>query len=120
MNLNKIYKKIPSLKCPPGCSACCGPVPLCSKEASVLKDLVKDNPDKSLLEGLNSFMTPTDPDLNCKFSSAKGCTVYENRPLMCRLFGTVESLKCPLGCAPSRYLTRAEENDLMTFYKNLK
>jgi len=120
MNLNKIYKKIPTLKCPPGCSACCGPVPLCSKEALILKEIVKNNSDKALLEGLDSFMTPIDSEMNCRFSSDKGCTVYGNRPFMCRLYGTVESLKCPIGCKPGRYLTLTEENDLMEFYKDQK
>jgi hypothetical protein len=119
MNLNKIYKRIPKFKCQPGCSACCGPVPLCTKEAAVLKEIFKDNPDKSILEGLNSFITPIDSKANCKFSSANGCTVYENRPYMCRLFGTTETLVCPLGCKPGTYLTRTEENDLMEFYKKL-
>jgi len=119
MNLNKIYKRIPTLKCPPGCSACCGPVPLCNKEASVLREHFKDNPDKSLLEGINSFITPVDEHLNCRFSSKEGCTVYDKRPFMCRLFGITESLKCPLGCKPNRYLTFAEESELMEFYKKL-
>jgi Fe-S-cluster containining protein len=120
MNLNKIYKKIPKFKCPPGCSACCGPVPLCSKEVLILKEIVKDNPDKSISEGLDSFVTPIDSKMNCKFSSIKGCTVYENRPFMCRLYGTTESLKCPLGCKPTWYLTPTEENELMNSYKSLK
>jgi Fe-S-cluster containining protein len=120
MNLNKIYKRIPKFKCQPGCNACCGPVPLCTKEAAVLKEIVKDNPDRSLLEGLNSFMTPVDSNLNCKFSSAKGCTIYEDRPFMCRLYGTTEALKCPLGCKPNIFLTQNEENSLMEFYKDLK
>jgi hypothetical protein len=29
-----------------------------------------------------------------------GCTVYDERPLICRLFGTTKTLPCPNGRAP--------------------
>ncbi len=39
----------------------------------------------------------------------KRCTVHENRPLICRLYGVSEGLPCPHGCKPNpRYLTRDE------------
>ncbi len=39
----------------------------------------------------------------------KRCTVYERRPLICRLYGMTEELPCPFGCKPTpRYLTKAE------------
>lgn len=30
------------------------------------------------------------------------CSVYQNRPLICRMYGAVESLPCPHGCKPDR------------------
>jgi hypothetical protein len=30
----------------------------------------------------------------------KLCAVYELRPLVCRLWGAIERLKCPFGCIP--------------------
>ena len=29
-----------------------------------------------------------------------GCTVYDERPLICRLFGTTQTLPCPNGRRP--------------------
>lgn len=36
------------------------------------------------------------------------CSVYEIRPLICRLWGVVETMKCHYGCEPERYLTDEE------------
>lgn len=37
---------------------------------------------------------PTD----CPALVADRCSVYEDRPLICRLWGAVESMPCPHGC----------------------
>ena len=42
------------------------------------------------------------------------CTIYDDRPLVCRLWGAAENLICPFGCKPDRYLTEAEAVDLMS------
>lgn len=50
----------------------------------------------------------------CSLLTSEGaCSVYEDRPLVCRLWGVVDSMKCPHGCAPSKYLTASEALDLM-------
>ena len=47
---------------------------------------------------------------NCVHLGPKGCTVYEQRPLICRLFGTTQSLPCPNGRGPEQMTdTRTEE-----------
>jgi hypothetical protein len=47
------------------------------------------------------------------------CTVYADRPLICRLFGAVEDLRCPFGCLPERLLTPAEGRRLLRAVKEL-
>lgn len=37
----------------------------------------------------------------CEALKDKRCAVYEVRPLICRLWGAIERLKCPYGCTPS-------------------
>jgi len=37
---------------------------------------------------------------NCVHLGPQGCEVYEERPLICRLFGTTSSLPCPRGSGP--------------------
>lgn len=47
------------------------------------------------------------------------CSIYEQRPLICRLFGLVEGMRCPYGCIPDRWLTDAEAYELMTEADNV-
>lgn len=37
---------------------------------------------------------------NCVHLGPQGCQVYDERPLICRLFGTTPSLPCPRGRGP--------------------
>jgi hypothetical protein len=39
-------------------------------------------------------------ELNCPYLGKNGCEVYEERPLICRLFGTTPKLACPHGKRP--------------------
>lgn len=34
-------------------------------------------------------------DFRCSYLSDKGCLIYEQRPIICRLFGLVETMICP-------------------------
>jgi Fe-S-cluster containining protein len=45
------------------------------------------------------------PNLKCDKLSGGRCTVYPDRPLICRLFGVVEQMRCPFGCVPERFLS---------------
>ena len=49
----------------------------------------------------------------CAYLQEGRCTIYNDRPLVCRLWGAAENLICPFGCKPDRYLTEAEAVDLM-------
>jgi Fe-S-cluster containining protein len=51
--------------------------------------------------------------LTCPYLEEERCTVYEVRPLICRLWGLVESMPCPWGCKPERYLTHEEGHELL-------
>lgn len=106
--LEELYKKIPSFECLPGCTDCCGPVPLMGLEA-----------DQLGVPG--TYITPFNLDASCKFECSNGCSKYENRPFMCRLFGTVSTpiLTCPHGKGPEKPLTQEEGLKLTHEYKEL-
>ena len=38
-----------------------------------------------------------------------GCTVYEERPMICRLFGTTPRMACPRGRGPEPMIDPAAE-----------
>jgi hypothetical protein len=43
------------------------------------------------------------------------CRVYDARPLICRLWGVVEAMSCPHGCAPEYWLSEGEARNLQNF-----
>lgn len=98
----RLYKRIPSFQCKPGCTDCCGPVPFSRFEWKRVKDKRKGD-----------IKT-----LTCPYAIGGRCEIYAKRPLICRLFGTVndERLLCPHGCGPEKKLTAKEADEIMQDY----
>ncbi|CAE6951395.1 MULTISPECIES: YkgJ family cysteine cluster protein [Pseudomonas] len=86
--IDYLRRQIPSFACIPGCHDCCGPVTASSEEMSRL-------PHKSDAEHEAAL-----EELNCVHLGPNGCQVYDQRPLICRLFGTTPNLPCPHGRGP--------------------
>ena len=104
--LKKLYKKIPEFSCVEGCNDCCGVVPVSPHEAKKLK--------------ITTNMTPVKlGTCDCIYSTSDGCTAYDNRPFMCRLFGAVEDLPCPHGKKPNKMLTSQQGRRLSDEYRKL-
>lgn len=82
-------RRIPEFDCIPGCHDCCGPVLASSEEMARLP--VKTDAEHA------AAMARWD----CVHLGAQGCTVYDERPLVCRLFGTTPRLACPHGRRPA-------------------
>jgi hypothetical protein len=95
----KLRERIPEMECIPGCAQCCGHVPWSPEEVDLLGD------DKDKLSRLT---------LRCSFYD-NGCTVYENRPITCRLFGVAEGMPCPRG-VPVTYMPEEEVRKIMKEY----
>lgn len=98
--LDELYKRIPTFECKVGCTECCGPViwhPAERAKFSALK--VSDS-------------------INCPYSLCGFCEEYENRPLLCRLFGTSDRMPCPY-CGPPKRLTVEETDQIMKEYVEL-
>ena len=47
-------------------------------------------------------------DINCPMLDNGRCSVYDIRPMICRLWGIVETMLCHHGCKPDRVLTAEE------------
>ena len=97
--------KIPPFACVPGCHDCCGPVPASSWERAQLPAV----PKLTRLAAL--------AHLDCPHLGPQGCTVYDQRPLLCRIFGTVESLPCPHGRRPAKMLPAHVEGEINRFFQ---
>lgn len=99
IQIQRQYERIPSFVCIEGCTDCCGPVPMAAAEA----ELIELKP----YEGLH-----------CQYATDRGCSIYERRPLLCRLFGTVdhEKMRCPHGKRPDVLLTHRQGDTIMRHY----
>ena len=95
----ELYDRIPAFDCIKGCTDCCGPVPFGFSEWQKVKNPVAAT------------------GIDCPYIEDGKCSIYEVRPFMCRIFGTVENLRCPRGCGPEKLLTKEEGRFMTTFYK---
>ncbi len=112
-----LYGKIPSLTCVAGCSGCCGPVPWAPAELARVQDRI---PAGSVLARAFGAETILNPDTGmCGFLIDGRCSVYEDRPFMCRLFGATKdpAIRCPYGARPTRPLTAAKADKLTRRYR---
>lgn len=100
--LQDLYKKIPSFKCNEGCVDCCGIVPW----AGIEWEKVKDKREHTMT--------------TCPYAvNGKGCEIYENRPFVCRMFGTEDRVPCPHHYRPDQLLTDEKAKELIATYKKI-
>ena len=97
-------EQIPSFSCLPGCHDCCGPVTASSEEVAQLPIKSESRHAKALEE------------LSCPYLDKNGCEVYEDRPLICRLFGTTPTLPCPHGLKPEQMTDSRIEQKIHAFH----
>ncbi|MFH9731789.1 YkgJ family cysteine cluster protein [Streptomyces sp. NPDC017260] len=96
--LDALYRSLPALKCRGKCASACGPVPISPLERQRIVESGfpwVDGRDVRMPDG------STGGTVCCALEQRRlRCRVYESRPMICRLWGLVESLACPWGCAP--------------------
>jgi Fe-S-cluster containining protein len=99
--LPEIYAALPTINCRGACHGGCSAILVPPAEAQHMRS-----------KGIEPPRTEIG---NCAhLSPAKRCNIYQNRPMICRLFGIVPLMACPFGCSPERHLTEAEEKHVMT------
>jgi len=97
-------KHIPAFVCRPGCHDCCGPVTTSTEEMARLPVKSEAKHEAALAE------------LSCPHLGSNGCQVYEERPLICRLFGTTPRLACPNGNRPAVMIDPVIEKQIYSFF----
>jgi hypothetical protein len=101
-------ERIPSFECTPGCHDCCGPVTASSEEVAQLPIKTDAEHDEALAE------------LNCVYLGANGCTVYHDRPLICRLFGTTPNMPCPNKQKPEQMIDTKIEDKIHSLLRSTR
>ena len=99
--LEALYASLPSIDCQMLCHPACGPIVMSGREH---ERLVREHGARE-----------SGADLVCPYlERASGlCGAYQARPLICRLWGVVETMRCEWGCVPERYLTQGEAEALL-------
>jgi hypothetical protein len=94
--LRAIYGSLPRLECRRLCHGSCGPVVMSGLEWGLLTET----------HGARAC----GGDLVCPYLERDSglCGAYALRPLICRLWGATERLRCEFGCVPERVLSDAE------------
>lgn len=101
--LKKIYERIPKIDCKRLCHDACGPIAMSKLEYKILLEE----------SGKSSLAVST--SLSCPLLKDLSCSVYHNRPAICRLWGVVDApyMRCPYGCIPERWLTDKESRSII-------
>lgn len=102
--LHEIYNRVPKIECQGKCTDFCGALGM---EAGERDEMVKASGE----------IPHVDRNLNCNYLKEGKCSVYKNRPLICRVWGVVENLRCPFGCKFERRLTLRE---MLQLYADVK
>ena len=95
-----LYARLPSIDCQRRCAGACGPL-----VATELEWARMESATGGEAWGDDTVCPHLDRDAGL-------CRGYALRPLICRLWGVVETMPCPFGCQPERWLT-AEDADAL-------
>jgi uncharacterized protein len=114
--LEKLYKEIPTFECIPGCHDCCGPVTGSREELRRAPKL--NNPKYAVKLILDDEVIWDNGCLVCPYVTEAGCGIYEDRPMICRIYGASEepALQCPHGRKPEKPLTLIQTHSLFDRY----
>lgn len=88
-SIHRIYAEVPDAQCKGLCVGACGPVMMSAAEGAALTRKHGDVPEPLL------------GSLTCSKLVDGRCSIYSDRPLICRLYGTTRRLRCQHGCAPA-------------------
>lgn len=113
--LKKVYDQVPSIKCKGLCQEFCGalagPQFGTTKAYTAIEEaaMVKRCGSAPRTRGDST----EDEDLGCNKLTPEGrCSIYEHRPLICRVWGVTTKMRCPHGCEVEKVLSTEEVGKL--------
>lgn len=102
--LRELYARVPSANCQGICVDSCGPIEGSDLEMATLrKQGIHLEP-----RAVSVARLAAGEDYTCPALVDGACTVYDDRPLICRLWGVTEGLPCPYGCEPDEIIPDPE------------
>lgn len=109
--LAAVYAEIPDMAdCRGLCHDSCGPLIMSKRERQIARERGVAIPTGE--QGIR--LITADPEWRCPaLTDENRCAIYESRSLICRLYGTVENMKCPHGCTPVGGFLTAHQASLL-------
>ena len=104
--LEALYATLPEIACKGLCARSCGPILSTRAEAERAGASFRTADVRADLGPV--VLWATDRKLRCHKLRNGRCTVYAQRPAICRLWGIAEGMPCLWGCVPERMLSRDE------------
>lgn len=99
--LDALYAELPTIDCQGMCWDSCGPIQMTGVERQrIHREAGVEIPDRSWLRDGSGLC----PALNMFHQ----CSVYQIRPLICRIWGMTRRLRCNYGCKPDRMLSEPQ------------
>ena len=94
--VRELYERVPALACQGRCQDSCGPIEMSTIERKVLDDRGFHIPPVTM----KSLPLLIVSQSMCPALSEGRCSVYDDRPMLCRLWGATVDMSCPWGCEP--------------------
>jgi Fe-S-cluster containining protein len=114
--IRKLYERIPehALTCRGLCHDSCGAIGYSQAEARMMAFKHGTPP---MANGFTRGGFRESDDIMCdKLTPDKRCSIYEDRPAICRVYGLLRALQCPHGCVPSEWM---EDDDVVALFVEL-
>lgn len=96
-HFDDLYGQIPDTGCKGLCQEACGPIAMHPYERARIRRAGVDIPLPS--DAVTELLTSG--SYTCPALMEGRCSVYDLRPLICRLYGAADDLRCEHGCEPA-------------------
>lgn len=98
--LHQLYAQIPDANCKGLCTEACSIAPMSAFEANRIAEKHGGAPEP-------------DSRLRCSKLVNGKCSIYADRPMVCRLYGATPLMKCLFGCKPQGGFLREKQARLL-------
>lgn len=105
--MRKLWEQIPDSKCRGMCQEACSAIAMSELELELLSGH-RPLPFPRM-QAMVDDLSARGNDYRCPMLMNGRCTAYEDRPTICRLYGSESVLRCEWGCEPEEgYLSHSE------------
>lgn len=117
--LQAIYDQVPNIKCKGSCTDECTFIPVTRVELLAVERTAL-GPVRTLEDARPGVeVLGIDANNKCQLLVGGRCSVYESRPLICRLYGVASGMPCEHGCKPDAVLSKEVSAVLLDMVRKL-